>query len=419
MVRMSDLVRGLPPEPDKPGGPPAAPPAVLPTPAAPSAPPAAEAPPTSPPGPASPTSRPVSPPKSRPRERAGDAARRTPPLPPVPAPPRLRFGALPAPAPGAEHARPLPGARRESPAAARPVPPRTTETAETIFTELEAFLERVRNLVQATESFPWAELTALVERVVASLAHSAELFWVANKPVAPSHADYLAYHQARVGVLAVQIGANVGYEPERLVPLGMAGCLFDVGLWQVPPAILGRLDALSAAEQTQYQAHPRLAAEIIQRWGPPADTLVEAVLQHHEREQGQGFPQGLTGPSIHPDAKILGLVDTYTGLTIPASGRPGLRPHEAIRDIVRSKHESFAPALIKALLSEISVFPPGTQVKLNTGEIGSVVAVNRNHPLRPRIEIGDGKGGRLATPKMIDLSETPFLYITGPVVETR
>jgi HD-GYP domain-containing protein (c-di-GMP phosphodiesterase class II) len=329
---------------------------------------------------------------------------------------------LSAPPPGAERAQvaPPPAARASAPAAeSRSSAPPTADAAETIFADLQGFLERVRELVKTTDPFPWGELTRLIERVVASLASSAELFWVANRRVAPASVDYLAHHQARVGVLAVQIGVNVGYEPERLIGLGMAGCLIDVGLWQLPPALLQRLDALSAAEQTQYRSHPRLGAERIRRWDPPTEHLVEAVLQHHEREQGQGFPQGLPGAAIDPDAKILGLVDTYTGLTMPASMRSGLPPHEAIRDIVRSKHESFAPALIKALLSEISVFPPGTQVRLNTGEIGSVVAVNRNHPLRPRIEIVDGRGGRLAAPKTVDLSETPFLYITGPVLESR
>src|SRR5437867_9185945 len=111
---------------------------------------------------------------------------------------------------------------------------------------------------------------------------------------------------------------------------------------------------------------------------------------------------------MHPDAKILSLLDTYTGLTAPPPPRARLRPHAAIREIVRSKHESFASPLIKALLSEISVFPPGTLVRLNTGEVGRVTAVNRNYPLRPRVEIvADGKGQRLASPKTTDLSEAP------------
>ena len=198
----------------------------------------------------------------------------------------------------------------------------------------------------------------------------------------------------------------------------MAGALIDIGLWQLPEGLLRRLDTLGADEQAVYRSHPQRAAALLTEWGAP-EGLIEAVLQHHEREQGQGFPQRLAGGTISQDAKILGLVDTYTGLTLPGSRRAGLRPHEAIREIVRSKHESFSPALIKALLSEISVFPPGTLVRLNTGEVGQMTAVNRNHPLRPRVEVvADSKGHRPVTPKTIDLSETPFLYITGPVSES-
>jgi HD-GYP domain-containing protein (c-di-GMP phosphodiesterase class II) len=250
-----------------------------------------------------------------------------------------------------------------------------------------------------------------------ALDGAGELFWVANRPTARPGADYLAFHQARVGVLAMRVAGNVGYDRRRRLEIGIAGALIDVGLWQLPPNLLRRMEALTPEEQAQYRAHPRVAAELLRRWTPPYAGLLEMVAQHHEREQGQGFPQGLMGPAIRPEAKLLGLIDTYTGLTVPASLRPAFQPHEAIREIVRAKHESFPAALIKALLSEISVFPPGTQVRLNTGEVGCVVAVNRHHPLRPRVEVYDAKGQQLPVPKVIDLSEAPFIYITGPVAE--
>ncbi|OGK81395.1 MAG: hypothetical protein A2050_14275 [Candidatus Rokubacteria bacterium GWA2_73_35] len=325
--------------------------------------------------------------------------------------PARRAAAPPAP-------EPAPAAAPPAPAAAPAPVEGPAERAEPLFLELVQFLGRVRELMRAGEPFPWDALERLMGRVHASLERSGDLFWVANAPAPQAGADYLALHQARVAVLSLRIGADVGYDRPRLVRLGMAGALMDVGLWQLPESLWKRLDALSPEEQTQYRSHPSLSAEWLRRWAPHDDGLAEAVLQHHEREQAQGFPQGLGGRSINPDAKILGLVDTYTGLTFPPSSRPRLRPHEAIREIVRSKHESFASTLIKALLSEISVFPPGTLVRLNTGEVGRVIAVNRNHPLRPRVEIvADGKGQRLTTPKTTDLAEAPFLYITGPVAE--
>ncbi|MBI4247734.1 MAG: HD domain-containing protein [Candidatus Rokubacteria bacterium] len=327
----------------------------------------------------------------------------------------------PAGAPGTEPARrpaeSAAGLRFSGPVpAAPPEPQALAEAAEGLFTELQRFLEGVRDRVDAPGPLAWDALRQLVERVVDALEEAGELFWVANRPTAPADVDYLAFHQARVAVLSVRLGANLGYERARLVELGMAACLIDVGLWKAR-GFLDRLEALTPEDQTRFRAHPEISAQLIGVWEPPFDGLVPAVLHHHEREQGQGFPRGLEGPAIHPDAKILGLVDTYTGLTAPPSRRPGLRPHEAVREIVRSKAESFPVGHIKALLSEISVFPPGTLVRLNTGEVGRVVAVNRNHPLRPRVEVYDAKGQALSTPKLLDLSEAPFLYITGPVSE--
>jgi hypothetical protein len=375
MVRMSDLVRGItreaPPKPAAPATPPPVPPA---------------------------------PPESRQAE--------PPPAPAKPAPPpaprsRTSYGGLPSDPP------PAPAAAAEP---ARPETP--AEDPQKLFGELQDLLGEVRALVRGSGDFPWDRLQSILQRAVISLERSSDVFWVANNPAAPPGVDYLAFHQARVAVMAMRVGANNGYDHARLVVLGMAGALIDVGLWQMPEAILRRADALTGDELTAYRSHPRMSAETIRRWGPPDDRIAQTVLEHHEREQGQGFPQGLTGAAVEPDAKVVGLADLYAGLTVPATARPRLRPHEAVREIVKSRHEAFPTALVKALLSEISVFPPGTVVRLNTEEIGRVVAVNRNHPLRPRVEImADSKGHRLPAPKVIDLSEAPFLYITGPVTE--
>jgi HD-GYP domain-containing protein (c-di-GMP phosphodiesterase class II) len=291
------------------------------------------------------------------------------------------------------------------------------ESAEPLFGELQAFLGDARGLPRGS-SFAWGRLQALVDRCVTALARSADLFWLANNPAAPAGADYVALHQARVSIMALRIGGGVGYDRARLHSLGMAAALFDVGLWQLPDTILRKSDALAGDELALWRSHPKLSADIVSRWNPPIEHIVQTILQHHEREQGQGFPQGLHGPAIDPDAKIIALVDTYSALTLPPTSRPRLRPHEAIRDIVKTRNDQFPSALIKALLSEISVFPPGTVVRLNTEEVGRVIAVNRNHPLRPKVEVlADGKGQRLPAPKLIDLSEAPFLYITGPVGE--
>jgi HD-GYP domain-containing protein (c-di-GMP phosphodiesterase class II) len=357
------------------------------------------------------------PPEPRPRapepepaesKRQPGATVAAPPPPQPPAATRLRITPPPGP--------PRPEAAREA-APADVSPPGSPDSPEQVLQDLQQFLERVRDLLKGNEPFPWGDLERLIERVVQSLAAGSELFWLAQSPVVPAGVEYPAFHPARVAVLSVRIAMTLGYDRRRLIELGMAAALIDVGLWQLAPGILRRLDSLSRDETAQYEAHPRSAAERLRRWTPPFEGLVETVLQHHEREHGQGFPQGMQGAAVRPEAKIVGLADTYMALIVPPSLRPGLRPHEAIREIIRGKQEAFPSATVKALLSEISFFPPGTVVRLNTGEIGSVIAVNRNHPLRPRVEIVEGRTGPLPTPKILDLSEAPFVYVVGPVGE--
>ena len=313
---------------------------------------------------------------------------------------------------------PGPVVRREVPPTPRgPVEP--SEPSEPLFGELQQFLVEARHRVDSG-GFVWTRLESLIDRAVTSLTRSPDLFWVANNPAAPPGVDYIAFHQARVCVLSLRLGIDLGYDAGRLLPLGQAAALFDAGLWQLPAGLIDHVDTLADHDLATYRSHPRLSADIVQRWSPPDPRIVESILDHHEREQGQGFPRGLVGGGIAADAKLIGLVDTYTALTVPPSSRPRLRPYEAIRDIVKTRNDQFPPQLIKALLSEISVFPPGTIVRLNTDEVGRVIAVNRNHPLRPQVEIlMDARGRRAGTSKVIDLSESPFLYITGPVGDDR
>jgi HD domain-containing protein len=364
MVRMSDVVRGS-----------ASPAETAPDAAEPSAHPA-EAPPSEPPAR-----------RLSLRPGAGAAPPATPEAPVAPV----------APAGAAEPATP-------------PAGPVDARAAHELFASLVGFLEGLRPLVGNADPFPWPGLRRLLERVVGSLAQSGELFWIANEPMAPAGVDPLAFHQARVAVLALRIGASVGLPPDELIHLGLAASLIDVAFWLAPSGVTG-IDPASAA----YREHPAVSGELVRRWAPPNASVIDAVLAHHELEHGQGFPHGLRKDAIHPHAKVLGLVDRYATLTGSGPSRTRGRAHEVIRDIVRSKSDEFAPALVKALLTEISIFPPGTPVRLNTNELGRVVGVNRNHPLRPRVAIvEDAKGRSADPPRLVDLSETPFLYITGP-----
>jgi HD-GYP domain-containing protein (c-di-GMP phosphodiesterase class II) len=155
---------------------------------------------------------------------------------------------------------------------------------------------------------------------------------------------------------------------------------------------------------------------MVASWKPPMASIVPAIAEHHERADGQGFPRGLRAAATSSDAQILGLVDCYAEWTsLPVRGRRH-RPHEVVRELMRWRHGTFAPALVKALLSEVTVFPPGSLVSLTTGEVGRVTRVNRRYPLRPAVEIISATHGqRFGGHRTIDLAEMPLVAIAGLV----
>jgi hypothetical protein len=259
-------------------------------------------------------------------QRAAPEPRMAPPASPSPPSRRLSFRDL-------RDAIPAETTREAAP----PEPVADVVPPNDLFRELAVFLDGVRGLARSAEPFPWADLEQLIERVTLSLDASSELFWIANNPTPEAGTDYLAFHQARVAVLAVRVGANAGLPRRDMLDLGMAGALMDVGLWLAPDKVVRRPELLLGEDQEHYQAHPKVSADLLRRWGA-STSVVEIVLQHHEREQGQGFPQGLQRDAILLPAKILGLVDTYAGSTGSPAARIRLMPHEVIRDLVRSKN---------------------------------------------------------------------------------
>jgi hypothetical protein len=296
------------------------------------------------------------------------------------------------------------------------IPVRGADHSEALYHEILEFLTQLPALVREGRPLPWPAYQTLVSQALTQLEQEGSaLFWMAHAPHPPG-VDYLVAHLANVGILSLKIGLGLEYDRPRLLELGLAAFLFDVGMWRLPENVLRKIETLSADEIQAIHNHPRLGAELVRQWAPNASPVMEAILQHHERENEQGYPQGLSGGAIHPHAKIIGLVDAYASLIQARPYRPRYQLHEAVREIVRTKHDSFSPQLIKALLAEVSFFPPQTLVRLNTGEVGRVVSVNRHQPLRPKVEIlVDSRGNALDPPRPLDLSEAPFIYITGPM----
>ena len=136
---------------------------------------------------------------------------------------------------------------------------------------------------------------------------------------------YTAGHQPRVAQLACAIAGKMGLSAETIEGLHMAGILHDVGKIRIPVSILSRSGRLLDAEVEMIRIHPRISYEILKEIPFPWP-VAEMVHQHHERLDGSGYPQGLAGDQILPEARILAVADVMEATS-------SFRPYRAARGV--------------------------------------------------------------------------------------
>ncbi|MBI5326775.1 MAG: HD domain-containing protein [Deltaproteobacteria bacterium] len=212
---------------------------------------------------------------------------------------------------------------------------------------------------------------------------------------AEKQSNDITSHLIDVSIVAAKIGFALGYNNDRMKDLVICALLHDIGLLRVSESILRKKEKLKAAELTEIRKHPQYTLEMLREINGIPPIIMEVTYQIQEREDGSGYPQGLKGDSIHEYAKIIGLAVIYTAMLQPRPQRERKPPFEIIKEIIDKNKAQFPVYLIRILIDELSVFPVGLYVKLNSGEMGRIVRNNRLAPMRPVIEIiGDSPNNR-------------------------
>lgn len=228
--------------------------------------------------------------------------------------------------------------------------------------------------------------------------------------------DYFFSHAVNTAIYSLKIGQRLGYSEKQLLELGLSALLCDIGMFKIPDDILNKHGKLSSEEINLIKSHPEFTRNVLLPLKNDYPEILNAVYQHQERENGQGYPNGIKGNDISEYAKIIGICDSYEAMTHNRPHKKALVQTESIRELIGAKNQLFSPRIIKAFLDEISIFPIGSYVKLNNQNIGCVMATNRSNPLKPTIKmLYDENGRKFAVPRIIDLKAHPVLNIEGSV----
>jgi len=160
---------------------------------------------------------------------------------------------------------------------------------------------------------------------------------------------YTAGHERRVGALAAAIGAELGFDAQRVEGLRVAGFLHDIGKITIPAEILSKPGRLSAIEYQLIQGHPQSGYDVLKDVEFPWPVAAVA-LQHHERIDGSGYPQGLKGEAIALEARILAVADVVEAMSSHRPYRPGLGIDRALAEIERGRGTAYDAQAVDACL---------------------------------------------------------------------
>ena len=168
---------------------------------------------------------------------------------------------------------------------------------------------------------------------------------------------YTAGHSYRVGMIAGRIATALSFPSELVKKIMFGGMLHDIGKSGVSIQALCKPSKLSEAEFKDIQKHPELGAQLVQV-SPKLIELIPAILYHHERFDGLGYPFGLKGEEIPLEARVIAVADTYDAITSNRSYREALSHEVAISELEKHKGDQFDSTIVhgalKARLNEIT-----------------------------------------------------------------
>ena len=271
-------------------------------------------------------------------------------------------------------------------------------------------LQRIKRAIQTKQLWTVEELALIASGVASSLGANDKLIQAVLQRDA---GDYLVNNAVNVAIVSVKIAEALRYESAKLEQIALAGLLHDLGMFVLPDTLLYKTGTLTEEERQEMQKHPQHGARLFKDLEEAYPLVGRVILQEHERWNGTGYPNRLAGNQIDEMALIIGLADVFDALMNARPYRRGMSPHQAIRALLVSGKTVFPYHLLKALVDQLSVYPLGTIVRLNTGETGVVAQLNRRYPLRPVLQVS--RSGHVPGSKAVDLRVETSLHIVEVV----
>lgn len=230
-----------------------------------------------------------------------------------------------------------------------------------------------------------AEAIALVNRIMDEILNSDDV--LVNLMDIKTCDAYTYAHCVNVCILSIITGMKLSLNDSQLRELGIGALLHDIGKVMIPNEILLKKAALTEDEYSVIKLHSLYGYNILKRVPQISDAAARVALDHHERYDGKGYPNGLKKDQIHIYSRIVAITDIFDALTSDRIYRKKIGTNHAIEYLTVMAAPSLDLQVLNSFVELIPPYPVGTGVVLNNGEKGVVIKVNKSFPTRPIVRV--------------------------------
>jgi HD-GYP domain-containing protein (c-di-GMP phosphodiesterase class II) len=230
--------------------------------------------------------------------------------------------------------------------------------------------------------------------------------------IATNDDNFLAAHAVKSTVISIIIGMYLKLPAHRLIELGVAALIHEVGMVKLPSDLYLSKSDLTVKQRETIFLHPTLGYELLRTSDFPM-TVCAAALEHHERENGCGYPRHVSGDKISLYGKIIAVACSYEAITAKRPHKEAKEGYEGITDLLRNDGKQYDDSIVRALVFSLSIYPIGQYVVLSNRKKAQVVDVNPNDPRFPIVQVldeqtPDGKNKILETSRNGTWIERPL-----------
>jgi len=283
--------------------------------------------------------------------------------------------------------------------------------ARTFYMELTGFVSALFTNFVSDGVMRLGEVTEWVKKTI-QMVHDNRDSLLRYADMTADSEKYLISHAVNTTILSIAMGEFLKAPPHRLIELGNACILHEIGMLKLPADLRRSTQPLNEEQKKVISTHTLLGYRILKAFSVPENVAL-ACLEHHERSDGTGYPRGLSGDKITEYARIIAVACSYDAMV---SSRPfkseSLDGHSSIRDLLQKNRAHYDDRVLKAFVYTMSVYPVGTAVLLTNNSKGIVTRTDATRPRCPIVRVVvDQEGKKLAEPPLVQITEGQGLGI--------